>query len=402
MYDLFISFATKDGSETATELSERIEKERGLTTHVAHKQNSTSDIPTAMRTAIENSHAVIVILTPEAFTADGVEAEVRYAKENGKRIFLCVSHKAEEAIKTGLIEVKEPFDGPPFGPPHHPFKTVDDLMDILANATEVNWRMPVVIPCAGEGSGLLPFSVGMPKTLFPIRQKPILHHIIDYLDPKCFSKVIILAGRFEGIVEYYVNELLKPDLPVEVKGPREPSPDATNTLPEAITSLGIDTRFMIHFSDIVIGDPMDGTHQSNDPVEPIPWNDITSGHKRNVERKRILGTLLTSSNHQLDVGRITPIATGNQKLIKKFEEKPAQLINGSVNIAVSIFEPEFLTHIDPDKDISLYGHSVANAIEKKELFAYYDIEKWLHIQTLSDWYRIQNEYFDSIQNSHNP
>ena len=39
--------------------------------------------------------------------------------------------------------------------------------------------MKAVIPVAGTGSRLRPFTLTMPKTLVPVAGKPILGHILD-------------------------------------------------------------------------------------------------------------------------------------------------------------------------------------------------------------------------------
>lgn len=369
MYDLFISFATKGGLPTAKKLSKQVTSQLLLSTYIANQENSSGKVSDTTKSAIQRSRCVLAILTPLALKSEWVKDEIRYATQLGKPVFLCIRHD----LKSDALE--EPFDNYP----RHPFKTVDDLFAILVGARDVEWRMPVVIPCGGEGSGLFPFSMGMPKTLFPVREKPILHHIIDKLDTDLFSKVIILAGRFQPIVDYYVNTLLKPDLEVDIRGTS--SKHSGTTLPGAIASLGLKTRFMIHFSDIVI----------EHPFTRRDWKKVVGFHRANVDRLKILGTLLTSRKFRLDVGRITQ-HDEHHELIGNFVEKPEETMTDSVNIAVSIFEPEFLKYIT-HTDTCLYGGSLKKAMKKHRKFAHYGVKNWLHIQTLSNWHPIQSDYF---------
>jgi NDP-sugar pyrophosphorylase family protein len=61
-------------------------------------------------------------------------------------------------------------------------------------------------------------------------------------------------------------------------------------------------------------------------------------------------------------------------------------------MAVSIFEPEFLDSVE-ENDISLYGDTLGRAMEQDKKFCIYSHDRWRHIQTLTDWYEAQQDYF---------
>ena len=66
-------------------------------------------------------------------------------------------------------------------------------------------KFTAVIPCGGRAGSMYPFSSGMPKTLFVIDTKPMLHHILDSLDKDIFSRIIILNNEFSAAIESSVE-----------------------------------------------------------------------------------------------------------------------------------------------------------------------------------------------------
>jgi len=68
-----------------------------------------------------------------------------------------------------------------------------------------------IIPAAGAGTRLGYLSNLLPKTLFPIYDRPILHHIIDIMESLGIEDIYVIVNvHKEKIREYYKN--IKPDL----------------------------------------------------------------------------------------------------------------------------------------------------------------------------------------------
>jgi hypothetical protein len=358
---VFISYSMTDGQNIANSVADMLKDDFKAAVFLAsHNEEDIigRQISEVIRYELDQSHHVLVIFTPKALKSAWVLGEADYALRKGKKLTVCVHSEVEiEEIPltlqtAGLI-------------------TFTDHEELLESLRKLKWGIPVVIPTAGEGSGLFPFSIGMPKTLFPIREKPILYHIIDRLDPTIFSSVIVVSGRFMEMESYYVD-LLKTDIPVKCVKTRG------KTLPLAIKALGLKTPFLLHYSDIIIEGNVD-------------WGAFVRQHENSHREHKVIGTLMTSKKYKIDVGRIIPHEVHPQ-LISSFAEKPDQLVGYSINMAVSIFEPELLDLIGPN-DSSLYGDTVTRAMEAGYRFSYYGHDKWLHIQSLNDWLIMQEKYF---------
>ncbi|MCX6153599.1 MAG: sugar phosphate nucleotidyltransferase [Candidatus Kapabacteria bacterium] len=65
--------------------------------------------------------------------------------------------------------------------------------------------MRAIIPVAGVGARLRPFTYSLPKVLLNVAGKPILGHILDALQENNVDKVTIITGYKGDLVEQYVN-----------------------------------------------------------------------------------------------------------------------------------------------------------------------------------------------------
>ena len=60
-----------------------------------------------------------------------------------------------------------------------------------------------IIPAAGKGVRLMPFTRNIPKTMLCVAGKPILGHILDQVKELGIRRVVLIVGhRKEAIVEF--------------------------------------------------------------------------------------------------------------------------------------------------------------------------------------------------------
>lgn len=66
----------------------------------------------------------------------------------------------------------------------------------------LNKKIKCVIPCAGEGKRMYPFSKGFPKILIKINDKPILYYVIDYWKKYTNNFIFIVGYKKERIIKF--------------------------------------------------------------------------------------------------------------------------------------------------------------------------------------------------------
>ncbi len=357
-FDLFISYATSDGLDFATAIADFLKQKYLLSVYVAERAAHPGEaLDTKIKKAMRSSDKVLILFTPAATKSSWVQGEAIFASDLQKSLVICRRQDVDKNdLPIQLMEKEHIIFG--------------DDKSLMALIDKLNWGIPVIIPAAGKSGGLYPMNLGMPKIILPVGDRPILHHIVQKLDRTVFSQIIILTDMFSDMIEYFAG-LSRASIPIRCM--KTPNPK----LPMALKELGLQTTFLIHYSDILIeGD--------------FNWRRLLDHHKYHKNQHNVIGTLMASNRYNIPVGRIQ---TGTQQMITQFTEKPDSLesIGYSINMAVSIFEPDFLEHIDED-DTSLYGDSLKRAMEGEKKFCLYQHDTWRHIQTLGDWYEAQKHY----------
>ncbi len=355
MYNAFFSYATKDGMSLAKSVANMLQKDYCLDVFLAEEKIRVGEfIESKIKSALIQSQRLLVFFTLGASESDWVLGEIDLARKLHKDIIVFKSQNLDDSCLPIPIRCRK-------------YTTFINKADLLNKVQQIKWGIPVIIPAGGIAGGLHPISVGMPKLLFPVGTKPILHHIVHNLDPRVFSKVIIVTSRFSKMVKYYAD-ILKSDIPVECR-------HIPGKSPIVLKELRLKSKFLVHYCDIILEDK-------------VNWKQFIKFHKLMREEKKVIGTLMVSDQYDLRIGRVVT----DDHLIQKFVEKPKQTLGYSVNVAVSIFEPEFLTYIRK-KDVRLFGDSVQNAMKAGKTFAAFPHKPWKHIQTMSDWYEAQKEHF---------
>jgi NDP-sugar pyrophosphorylase family protein len=70
--------------------------------------------------------------------------------------------------------------------------------------------MTGVILCGGRGERLRPFTDAVPKALVPIRDRPLLYHLLGYLAGAGVSRFVLCVGYRADAIEAFVKEGAEP------------------------------------------------------------------------------------------------------------------------------------------------------------------------------------------------
>ena len=234
-------------------------------------------------------------------------------------------------------------------------------------------KITIVIPAGGPGQGMYPLTAGMPKSLIPIRTKPMLIHHLEALDPTVFKKVIIVGDKYFPMVKEYVDAFKsKTPIEIEYKQLFVPPTDQLRELKGELSD-----HFAIHFNDVVTG--------------KIEWKKAYQKFLKAKEKdKSVSGVLFVSREYGLPIGVIKVGKSG--EYIEEFIEKPHTILNNLVNMAVAIFDTSFIDYIEKDH-INLFGESVPFAMKKGRKFLYQVHGNWHHYQRMADWVDTQTEFY---------
>lgn len=233
-------------------------------------------------------------------------------------------------------------------------------------------KIDVVIPTGGKGESMFPITSMIPKCLIPIREKPLLLHIIDsFMEYRSlFNKIHVITCENSSAIEYALNQDRYAGF-VECQRIDKNVPGALLDINFKIAN----KPFLVHYNDILI--------------DKINWGDVLDTYFWLKKQKAIIGMVLCSRYYPLGIG---VVREGQNNLIKSFEEKPDRLIDFFANIGVAIFEPGFLQYVKSD-DEGIFENSVKRVVEDRKNIGMYKVEnKWYHVHDLKDYRFVQSEY----------
>ena len=200
--------------------------------------------------------------------------------------------------------------------------------------------MKAVVIAGGEGSRLRPLTVGRPKPLVPLVNKPVMGHIFDLLKHHGITEIIVTVrymataiqdffedGRSLGLRLNYVVE----DIPLGTAG------GVKNA------SSYLDDTFLVI---------------SGDALTDFDLTGILRAHR---ERNALATLTLTRVPNPLDYG---VILTDEHGRITQFQEKPSwgEIISDTVNTGIYVLEPEVLDFIPDDTNYDFAGELFPNML----------------------------------------
>jgi NDP-sugar pyrophosphorylase family protein len=214
-----------------------------------------------------------------------------------------------------------------------------------------------VILCGGKGERLKPLTDHLPKALVPLRAKPILHHLMDYLSQSGISRFVLCLGYKAECVEQFVAEFAAPFWDVT----------CINSGDASMADRVLDARPYIPGQALIC---------YGDVLANVDLAALQRQH-------RATGALATITVCPLQ-SPCGIIRFDENKRIVELAEKP--LLPHWINIGFMLCEPQALQLLQPNTDLMDFSASLA---QSGALFAYQHKGRHLTINTEKE--RLQAE-----------
>jgi mannose-1-phosphate guanylyltransferase / phosphomannomutase len=230
--------------------------------------------------------------------------------------------------------------------------------------------MKAVVMAGGEGSRLRPLTLGRPKPMIPLVNKPVLSHILDLLKRHGITDVVItLQYLADRIKEYYGDGSA---LGLNITYSVEEVPLGTAGSVKQAAELLDDTFLVI----------------SGDAVTDYDLRSIINFHLE----KRALATLtLARVPNPSDYG---VVHTDQEGRIIRFYEKPgwSEVLSDTVNTGIYMLEPEALDAVERGV-VCDFGHDLFQQMldEHKAILGYIAEGYWTDIGQLEEYTRATSD-----------
>lgn len=184
--------------------------------------------------------------------------------------------------------------------------------------------MKAVVMAGGEGSRLRPLTIGRPKPMVPLVNKPVLGHILDLLKRHGIDQVVITVQYLADVIQDYFGDGSAFGVGIEYSVEDVPLGTAGSVRRAACY---LDDTFLVI---------------SGDALTDMNLSEVIEFHRRKGAPATIT---LTRVPNPLEYGVVT---TDEQGRIKQFLEKPGwgQVVSDTVNTGIYVLEPTVLNYIE--------------------------------------------------------
>ncbi len=234
--------------------------------------------------------------------------------------------------------------------------------------------MKAVVMAGGEGSRLRPLTVGRPKPMVPIVNRPVMEHILLLLKRHGITEVVVTVQYLARVIQDYFGdgEALGMRLHYSV----EDTPLGTAGSVKQAEHLLDDTFLVI----------------SGDALTDYDLSAIIDYHRA----KGSVATLtLTRVPDPLEYGVVVTDGSGH---IRQFLEKPSwsEVISDTINTGIYVLEPEVLRHCPPGQPFD-FSHDLFPMLlaDGDPLYGYVPTGGyWTDVGTIEEYMRAS---FDALE-----
>ena len=231
--------------------------------------------------------------------------------------------------------------------------------------------MKAVILAGGFGTRLRPLTLGLPKPIVPIFDRPFLYYQTDLLRniPEIDEVILSLNYRPDQI-EARVGD--GTDAGVPLRFVVEPEPLGTGGAIK-YASANIDDTLLVFNGDVLTG------------------IDLQAVVRRHRERQARATIVLTPVKDPSAYGLVE---TDDDDNVRRFLEKPSpdQITCNTINAGIYVLEPETFDRIPADTRWSIERQYFPTLVERDETFvAYIDPGYWLDIGTHDSYVRAHRD-----------
>ncbi|MBA2388855.1 MAG: NTP transferase domain-containing protein [Geodermatophilaceae bacterium] len=230
--------------------------------------------------------------------------------------------------------------------------------------------MKAVVMAGGEGSRLRPLTLGRPKPMIPLVNKPMLSHILDLLKRHGITDIVItLQYLADRIKEYYGDGST---LGLNIEYSVEDVPLGTAGSVKRAAHLLDDTFLVI----------------SGDALTDFDLGAIVNFHR---ERAAVATLTLARVPNPLDYG---VVHTDEEGRVVRFYEKPgwSEVLSDTVNTGIYVLEPEVLDRIESGI-VCDFGHDLFQRMieEEKRVMGYVAEGYWADVGRIEEYTRATSD-----------
>jgi NDP-sugar pyrophosphorylase family protein len=227
-----------------------------------------------------------------------------------------------------------------------------------------------LILAGGEGIKMRPFTYELPKTMLPVKGRPILEHIIELLRSHDVRNICIGIGHLGEKIKDHFGDGSKFGVRINYLEEKK-SCGTGGAIKKALPVMGSEP-FLLIWGDVLID---------------IDLNDFIEFH---LEESSILTIALTSTSNPTDYGVVR--MHGNN--IVEYDEKPKKTHSMShlVSAGVHIVDPLIVDYLPNKSNFTIEHDVIGKLILQNKIKGYIFEGKWFDVGTPEIYHRAIKEW----------
>jgi len=253
-------------------------------------------------------------------------------------------------------------------------------------------NMKTVILCGGYGTRIRGVDDDLPKPMIPIKDKPIIWHIMNYYSYFNHKDFILCLGYKSHIIKEYFMSYQTRVSDVSVKLGTEKKIDFLSNDTDCDWSImlaetGLNTMTGGRISKIkkYIGDDEIFMLTYGDGLGDIDLDKLVEFHKSH-------GKILTVTGVR-PPGRFGEIDCDENGIVRGFNEKP-QSLEGVISGGFFVCNREIFNYLTDSDDLVFEKDPIENLVKDKQLVVYSHNGFWQPMDTFRE-YKLLNEMYDA-------
>jgi mannose-1-phosphate guanylyltransferase/phosphomannomutase len=226
--------------------------------------------------------------------------------------------------------------------------------------------MKAVVMAGGEGSRLRPLTLGRPKPMIPMVNKPVMAHILELLKKHGFTEIVVTVQYLADNIRNAFGD--GEGYGLKIAYSLEDTPLGTAGSVKKAQEYLDDTFLVI----------------SGDAVTDFNLTEIVNFHKAN---KSLATLTLYRVPNPLEYG---VVIIDNEGHIRQFLEKPSwgEVFSDTINTGIYVLQPEVLNYFEKDKPFDFSQDLFPILLKKNDpLFGYVAAGYWCDVGNIQEYMR---------------
>ncbi len=233
--------------------------------------------------------------------------------------------------------------------------------------------MKAVVMAGGEGSRLRPLTLGRPKPMVPLVNKPVIAHILTLLKKHGITEVVVTVQYMADIIQRYFGD----------------GHGLGMRLYYSVEDTPLGTAGSVKNAQAFLDEPF--IVISGDALTDIDLTKVIAFHQQ--KRAKITITLFRVPD-PLEYGVVITDANGR---IQRFLEKPgwSEVISDTVNTGIYVIEPDVLDYFEANKVFDFSQNLFPLMMEKGDpLYGYVADGYWCDVGNLQEYLRASGDILE--------